>query len=413
MSRDFENALDDCLAQLHAGASVEECLVSHPKHAEALRPLLSMASAVQGVSAPRPSSAAFFANQQRMLEAAQAKAAGQQAPRPFIFGWVVPGWLSLGGLLNRPLIRAAMTMAVLILVMALGTASLVTISADSLPGDSLYSIKRMSENVRLSLTVTASARQQLLAEFAQTRQDEVRAVLDSGRLAVVEFQGLLEEIGDGFWLVGGLRVELDASTIVKGQPAVGAMVLVQASSPGDGTLQALRLEVKDELGLPTATVENTDSPTPSPTPLSPTPTWTATQTPTRTPEPTPTATSTASHTPLPTPTQEPEPTDTPAPTNTREPVPTDTPPPIETNAPAPTDEPGPSETDEPKPTETDEPGPSETDEPEPTETDEPEPETDEPESTDEPEPTKTDEPEPPETDEPGEESMPDPKPTDN
>lgn len=405
MSRDLENVLDDCLAQLHAGASVEECLASHPKHAEALRPLLSMASAVRDVPAPRPSPAAFYANQQRMLETAQAKAVGQQTPRPPIFGWVVPDWLSLGGLFNRPLIRATMTMAVLILVMALGTASLVTISADSLPGDSLYPIKRMSENVRLSLTVTAAARQQLLAEFAQTRQDEVRAVLDSGRPAIVEFQGPLGEMGDDFWLVGGLRVELDASTIVKGQPAVGVMVLVQASSPGDGMLRALRLEVREELVLPTTTAENTNSPTPSPTPLSPTPTWTTTQTPTRTPEPTPTATPTASHTPLPTPTQEPEPTNTPAPTNTREPVPTDTPVPIETKEPAPTDAPEPTRTDEPEPPETDEPEPTETDETEP-------PETDEPESTDEPEPTRTDEPEPPETDEPGEESTPDPKPAD-
>jgi hypothetical protein len=394
MSRQFENVLDDCLTRVQAGSSVEEYLATYPKYAEALRPLLSMASAVQGVPVPRPEPAVVYANQQRMLDAVQAKAVGQQAARRFFSPRARKNWPSSGGLANHPFLRTALTMVTLILVVALGTGGLVTAAADTLPGDSLYSVKRIAEKVRLSLTFDTAARQQFLTEFAQARQDEVWAVLEAGRSTIVDFQGLLEKVDVDFWLIDGLRVDLDNDTVIKGDPVVGAMVVVRASSPGDGTLRALRLRVQAELASPTSTAGITSSPTPTSTPLSPTPTKAATQTPTRMPEPIPSAAATASQTSLPTGTEEPEPTDRPEPRETEEAEPTDRPEPPETEEPEGTDHLEPPETQ--KPEATDHLEPSETEEPEPT---------DDPEPPDKPDPTRTEEPDVPRT--------PDPEPTDD
>jgi hypothetical protein len=419
MNRTFENVLDDCLSQLRAGASVEDCLAQYPEHAADLHPLLAMTAAVLSVPVPRPEPAAFYANRQRMLDAVQIKTARSQSPRFFLFPWTLRGRFSFGGLLNRPLLRAALAMAVLILALSLGTDRLITAAADSLPGDTLYSVKRIAENVQYALTFDSADRHRLQAEFAKERQREVWAILDARRPITVEFQGLLEQMNGSYWVIGGLKVELSDETVIDGQPVTGAVVVVQALSPGDGSLRALRLQVVEaDLGPPAPTSSGTVSPTATSTPLAPTATETATLQPSNTPWPSPTAEAVADYTPTPTPgnTQEPKPTELPEPTKTLEPEPTDQPEPTGTEEPEPTatERPKPTATERPEPTRTrkpeptDTPEPPETEEPEPTETEEPEPT-----ETEEPEPTETEEPEPTETEEPEDSRTPDPEPTED
>lgn len=358
MNRKFETVLDECLDSIQAGSSVEACLARYPEHAEALRPLLSLATAVRAVRLPSPSPSAVHASRQRMLLAV----AERDARRPL-----------LAGLFEWPRFRAALSLAVLILVLGFGARGLVAVSASSLPGDNLYPVKRFAENVHYALTLDPVGRQQLEAELAAEREEEIRAVLDTGRLATVEFRGSLEGIGDGFWGIGGLEVILTDQTVIVGQPTVGAIVLVQARSTGDGTLLALRLEVQS-------------SPSPA----------TLTATPTPRPSLTPTATSIPSQAP---PTRTPEPMGTPSPARTATEEPTavvsSTPEAVETEEPESTREPESTETEEPESTR--EPGPTETEEPEPT--DEPDPTgTGELEPTHEPAPTETTELETPEPD---------------
>ena len=79
MSRDFDATLEDCLAKMGAGASVEACLVDHPHAAERLRPLLELASELQTVVTPEPKAAAREAGRQRMLNAAAQRGRVRQA----------------------------------------------------------------------------------------------------------------------------------------------------------------------------------------------------------------------------------------------------------------------------------------------------------------------------------------------
>ena len=390
MSREFDRVLDECLTWLHAGASVEACLARYPDYAEDLRPLLELAADVQAVPLPRPSAAAVQANRQRLLNAVREK----EARRPLIS--------ILWGLLALPWGRVAVAAAVIFLVLGLGWGGLTT-AADSLPGDTLYPVKRLVENVRFALTTDPVARQQLQVEFARERRDEIWALLGSGREATVEFRGLLEEIGEEHWIIGGLRLDLDDQTVIIGQPAVGAVVRVEAWLPGDGTLLARRLEVQSA-PMPTASPSAVPSlmATANATPTLPSHTPSATLTLTSTPAPSASSTSTPwpSYTPSPGPsasaTFTPQPTDTPQPTETPESGASVTPGATATHEPGPTHAPQPTETHEPEPTrapqptETHEPGPTHT--AMPTVTHEPKPTaTEEFESTDEPEPTETEE----------------------
>jgi hypothetical protein len=249
-----------------------------------------------------------------------------------------------------------MALAAMVVLLALAAGILFASAADSLPGQALYSVKRFGEDARLSLTLSSAARQELREEYLAERRREVGQVLDAGQRAVLEFRGNLEQIGDDYWIVGGLKVTLHNDTLVEGHVAAGAMVVVKASAPGDGSLQALKLQVLTNpllltpvltpvvTATPASTVTPTVTAEPSRTPM---PTATATPTPSATPTQTPTPTVTPTLTPLPTETSTPAPTATSAPSHTEEPEPTEPPDEDETEEPEATDEPDPDETEEP------------------------------------------------------------------
>jgi hypothetical protein len=121
-----------------------------------------------------------------------------------------------GGCRVRPLFRAAVTLAIVVSLVILVAGALFTSAADSYPGQALYPVKRFGENLRLSLTSNPAARQDLQTEYLLERRHEVRQVLDAGKRAVLEFRAELEEIGDDYWIIGGLKVMLDSDTLVEG-----------------------------------------------------------------------------------------------------------------------------------------------------------------------------------------------------
>lgn len=379
MNQTIDTILDDCLAQLRAGSSVEACLARYPEQADDLRSLLAVAVQVQGLSVPPPDRAAMNAGRQRMIEAVRARAARQEQAGLLGLAWLRwPSAFSTGPL-SRPLVRAAATVALALLIVALSVGGLVAAAQGSLPGEPLYSLKRTAETVRMALTLDPAAQQQLQSQLDHERQREVRAVLASGRTTTLEFKGILEHLETGYWIVSGLKVVLDEQSVIEGQPILGAIVSLRAEALSDGTLRAIRLQVESSFLLPSPTPTRTPSPTPPPATASATTTRAETPQPTASPSPTSTLTPTRRATPLPsatatlTSTPRPQLTDPPPPTATREPESTDHPEPGETEEPESTDQPEPGETEEPESTDQPEPG-----------------ETEEPESTHQPTPSATD-----------------------
>ena len=128
--------------------------------------------------------------------------------------------------------------------------------------------------------------------------------IESRQEQIVQFEGIIQSISSGEWMVAGQRVLIGAETQIEGKPTVGAIAEVEAVVQADGSKLARYIKVSAPAPPePTATPEAT--PTPEPT---------ATSVPTMKPEALPSLEPTA--TPLPPdtpPPAEPAATETPTP----------------------------------------------------------------------------------------------------
>jgi len=161
----FEQVLDECIERMFLGESLEDCLKSHPEHAQRLEPLLRTAAVTHqatGSVEARPE----FKARLRYEIASRARAAAQPAATksPFL-GWA-PRW------------AVAIVSVCLLLVLAGG--STVAAASSSVPGDSLYSVKTTSERVWLAVAFSDSAKVRLQARFAQRRVREMAQLIERG-----------------------------------------------------------------------------------------------------------------------------------------------------------------------------------------------------------------------------------------
>ena len=288
---------------------------------------------------------------------------------------------------------AGVLLAVIVMLVAL-SAGTYAVSAEALPGDFLYPLKRGMEEATLAVLSVPQQQAGYEQMLFERRRNEARRVLELRRRAALQFDGALERLDDGSWAVGGIRVRLDPPALESAGLKPGDRVRISGDA-ADGELL-----VRDIQPSP---VSSHDSPLPphgarpSATPTgTPTATHTAgpkpadpTDTPTHRPAPSETPTAIASETPTPDATPSEAPTALP-----RRPRLTPTWPAV---GPMPTGTPSPGiiGTLRPRPTDTFEPKPTGTLEPTPTGTFEPRlPGTFEPRPTGRPGPRSTGTPEP-------------------
>jgi len=294
MDAALETQLIECLSALESGEPIEQILARYPEDATRLRPMLETAVALPALRM-EPSQEVKSKSRKAFLVQAAALS-GTVRPRRARF-------------FSRPLATfAAMALAFVIV------SGVVAASASALPGDPLYSVKRLVEDARLSLASDTPSRDALFAQFYQERIDEITALLAAGREAEVEFSAIIESIRPDAWAVAGLRVGVVGSTRIEGDPQVGRRAQVRGRTMG-------RMLIATSI-----TVEDKKEPTPAPTPglestrtsqpqITPTPTTGSGPSPSNTPQPRPSP----SNTSLPTPTSNsgPSPSNTPQPEEVR------------------------------------------------------------------------------------------------
>ena len=276
--RELLEAFDDCISQMAAGRSINDCLRRYPQYAAALKPMLEVGKLVErsqpGTFEVATAQARIRA---RMVERLQAP------PRRRSYA----GWVAVAASL---LIAAAAVFGA---------------AENSLPGDPLYGVKRFVENARSAL---------IGEQFAARRLDEIQVLLALKRSADVTFTGDIEAINRASWVIAGLTTQVNARTPGAEEAMVGDEVRVDAYTTVDGDLIARSVTVEREgehSVIPTltlvpsstviATATSTMTPTATLTPsASSTMTSTATHTPSASPTMTPTRTPTATLMPSPT-----------------------------------------------------------------------------------------------------------------
>ncbi len=164
----FEQALDECIRLVLRGVPVSECLARYPEHAAELEPELAAVTAVVSVYNRRPSATAMLRSRQR-LEAELAALAGQERPRPK----KALSWLGMSA-------RRWAVAAALLLVLVTAGFGTTTASAHALPGQPLYAVKQATEQVRLAFTFSNQGKADLYLAYAQTRAEEMGALITDG-----------------------------------------------------------------------------------------------------------------------------------------------------------------------------------------------------------------------------------------
>ena len=221
MSRQLETAFEVCLQALATGASLEACLSLYPDLADELRPGLQAAAALSRRSPAQPIPAAQARSRNRVLaQAARARAQSR---------WQV---------LRQPLPRLGFALAAVVLALIAGWGGLTTAAAQSLPGETLYRVKRADETLRLQLVRDAQARQTLHLAFNNRREAEARELTRLGRKGPVSFEGIVEGQTAGQWIISSLPVTLSADTLVEGEVGPGDSVIVIGTTRPQGDILA-------------------------------------------------------------------------------------------------------------------------------------------------------------------------------
>jgi len=162
---DLASTLDRCLDALKDGRNLHRLLRRNPSQRDELIDLLRVSTEVAQLRLPAADPAFKLRTRNLMLSRAGHK---RQEARAGV------GWQ------RRPVFRLALALA---LSGGLLVAGIVGASAQSLPGDPLYQVKRGVEGVQLAVTLDPAANTRLRLEMANRRLAEAQQLSRQGRIA--------------------------------------------------------------------------------------------------------------------------------------------------------------------------------------------------------------------------------------
>jgi hypothetical protein len=222
MSTSLEEALQACLEQIDQGADKDTALAAYPAIRSELGPLLETALAAADAGAEPVPTAAAMRSRTRILGRASELRSRHSATRGR-----APSALRL--------LAAAVAGVLLVIVSGAG---LLFASAQSLPGERLYPVKRAAEAARIRFTVSERNRISLAISYDHRRLDEVRQLLARGRQVEVEYEGILTEQTGSLWLVQGVpALALPESNVEQGLQ-IGDFIAIQGYSTDQGWVRA-------------------------------------------------------------------------------------------------------------------------------------------------------------------------------
>ena len=175
MSTTVDDILNECIERLAAGETVEQCLASYPDFAVELEPLLRTSAATMNV-------ATAITHREEAKQRSRYKFAAAVADRGKVSK---QGWLGrlIGPTSWRVKLARTALVAAGIVVLGTGTAYGASVaSEDSVPGDPLYAVKTLKEDISLRMPKSDLERAKEHAHLATVRTEEIGALIDRGRL---------------------------------------------------------------------------------------------------------------------------------------------------------------------------------------------------------------------------------------
>lgn len=260
MDDGIADILDQCLARIEQGATVEECLAVFPARRAEIELPLRMAAQVAELPRPAMPGATRAALEAKMLAAAAARRAAtatngahKPAPQPAappsraplaqagILTAILRG-LGLSGPSRQPWLRPLALAATIVFALALSAGALAAARA-------------LVDIVRPQPAPSATAAPTTAATAAPAPR---------------QIDGAIEQIAQERWVVGGQVVIVGANTVVDGAPSVGSIAHISGTPAAGGALLADRISVEAPLAptdapAPAATAVPTETPAPAAT----------------------------------------------------------------------------------------------------------------------------------------------------
>ena len=172
MSRDFDDALNDCIERIAMGEDMQKCVSRYPQHEEELAPLVRVGMATMGAAA----TASY---------GTQAKARGLSRLNQALADWRAPK-RRLIPFVWRPLARPVLIALVAVLLTGLAAGGTTVASANSVPGEPLYWVKTVKEKISLKLRRSDIGKAGNHARLANERGEEMRKLIARGRVQEAE-----------------------------------------------------------------------------------------------------------------------------------------------------------------------------------------------------------------------------------
>ncbi|MBI4219630.1 MAG: DUF4382 domain-containing protein [Chloroflexi bacterium] len=175
MANRFDEALDTCMNLIMRGVAVEECLARYPDEADELRPHLLAFASFADLASLQVSPAAKARGRER-LRAELASLEQRDEQRAATPPW--PGWFR-GWRPAFPVQRWTVAAAAVLLLILGGTGT-VAASRGTIPGDTFYPVKIVTERARLAFVIAEQDKASLHVSFAERRAREISALLERG-----------------------------------------------------------------------------------------------------------------------------------------------------------------------------------------------------------------------------------------
>jgi exosome complex RNA-binding protein Csl4 len=130
------------------------------------------------------------------------------------------------------------------LVLFLSLNGLVVASAQSLPGDALYPVKRAAEDVSLKLAPSAEVRRKMSEDYQQRRTDEIGSLMALNLVRNIALEGVVDETGDGRIVLDGIPVIISADTKLSGELKPGRLVKLEGVTRPGGWIEADNIQLR-------------------------------------------------------------------------------------------------------------------------------------------------------------------------
>lgn len=228
MSERLHDALEVCLQALATGVEPEACLSLYPDLAVELQPLLQAALDMQSLRTETIPKQTYARSRAAVL--AKVNDLEHQPDTASRKIWGMP--------------RFALAGLAFVLGLVLGGWGLLEASAETIPGDTLYPVKRAAESIHWNFVPEWEVRDDLEDRLQKRRIEEVETLLALDRVGRVTFEGTLLEQSGNQWNVDDITVVLTPETTITGQIAVGAVIRVRGETQPEGWVKATELSLR-------------------------------------------------------------------------------------------------------------------------------------------------------------------------